>query len=142
MRSVRPVLAAVLVTALLGGTGCYTGHAITRDKLQTLSNDVEPGIVDVEADDGEVIPVGSDTTVVVTDNDGLRHRLRPFTFKVSQTQLVAPEQDLILGLDTIDVVEVRQISTVATLGMVGVGVATVGAVAASVVLTAGDDSFE
>jgi len=137
-----PILALFLCVSLAAGTGCYTGHAISMDKLREVSNDVERGVVEIESEEGTTLPVGPDTVLVVTDNDGLRHPLQPFTYKVSSTQLVAPEQDLILGLSTIEGVEIRKLSAVATIGLVAIGLATVGTMAVLVFATAGDSSFQ
>ncbi len=136
------VLAVLLCSALVVGTGCYTGHAISLDKLREVSNEVERGTVEMETDEGETVPVTPETMLVVTDNDGLRHPLLPFSFQVSNTQLVAPEQDLILGLSTIEGIEVRRVSTIATVGLVAIGLVAAGSMAATVLLTAGDESFE
>ena len=136
------VLALLLAATLATGTGCYTGHAVALDKLREVTADVERGIVEIETEDGETLAVGPETVLVVVDNDGLRHPIQPFTYKVSSTQLVAPEQDLILGLSTIEQVEVRMLSTAATVGLVAIGLATAGTMGVLVFTTAGDESFE
>ena len=139
-------LLTVLAIATLGvmtSTGCYTGHGIDRQKLLQLSNASEASdVTSIEDEDGDTIPVTTETIVVVTDNDGLQHPIQAFTYQVSSTQLVAPEADLILGLSSIEKVEVRQLSTLATLGLVGVGIATVATAGVAAIATAGDSSFD
>lgn len=138
--------AAMILISMMGvmtATGCYTGHAVTKQKLIELSNAQDASQVSsVENEDGEAVPVTPETMVVVYDNDGLQHPIQVFTFQVSSTQLVAPEVDLILGLASIERVEVRQLSTMATLGLVGVGIATAATAGVAAIATAGDGSFD
>lgn len=136
-------LAAILAVTALTVSGCYTGHGIDRQKLLQLSNASEASdITSIEDEDGDTVPVTTETIVVVTDDDGLEHPIQAFTYQVSSTQLVAPEADLILGLSSIERVEVRQLSTLATLGLVGIGIATVATAGVAAISTAGDSSFD
>ena len=119
-------------------TGCYTYHSIAASNLASLSDKAERGTVEVENEDGDQIVVQPESAIDVFDNDGLRHRIRPFAFTVTGSQLIDSEQDLVLGLDMIESVQVLELSTVGTLGLVGVGLAGLGTMAGIVVLTAED----
>ncbi len=142
LRSLATLLAITALVAVCA-TGCYTGHGIDRQKLLQLSNASEASeVTSVEDEDGETLPVTTDTIVVVTDNAGLQHPIQAFTYQVSSTQLVAPEADLILGLASIERIEVRKLSTLATLGLIGVGVATAATAGVAAIATAGDSSFD
>lgn len=139
----RTALALAGVASALSVAGCYTGHALSRDRLAELSIAQDPAQVrSIETDDKERIPVTNETVIVVTDDDGLQHPLQAFTFQVSSTQLVAPEQDLILSLQNIEGVQVRRISTLATLGLIGIGIGTAATAGVIAIATAGDQSFD
>ncbi len=135
-------MTAALCLACAAAAGCYTGHAVDRQVLVQMSvASTADAVTSVQDQEGATVPVTANSVVMVTDNDGLRHALQAFSFEVSQTQLVAPDADMILGLSTIERIEVRQLSTASTLGLVGVVVASAATAAGLLVATAGDNSM-
>ena len=142
MTNTLHAVATSLLLAALAGPACYTGHAIDRAGLAQLAANADgERVTAVQDAHGASILVDEQTVLVVSDDDGLEHPVRAFSYEVSATQLVAPEADLILGLDSIASIEVRDLSTLATLGLVGAGLATAATMGVVVVATAGDDSM-
>jgi len=129
-----PLLSVFLLQA------CYSGHAIQRDQLTAVQSSVKERAVEVQTVEGKKLTVTESTPIEVTDQDGLSYRLQPFTFKVTKTQLVAPEQDLVLPLGFIERIEVRKLSTLGTVGLVGVGAAASAVIVIGIAATAGEDT--
>lgn len=140
MRTPKLTWLAIPLLSLFWLQACYSGYAIQRDQLNAVQSGVKERSVEVESIDGEKLMVTEGTSIDVTDQDGLSYRLQPFNFKVTQTQLVAPEQDLVLPLGFIDRIEVRKLSTLGTVGLVGVGVAASAAIVVGIAATAGEDT--
>lgn len=130
----------LLPTLLLAAAGCYSGHAIKKADLSKIHSGASEKVVKLKALEGEDLVVAEDTGVEVIDVDGLSYRLQPFTFKVTTTQLVAPEQDLVLPLGTIDRVEVRQLNTLGTVALFSAGVVAGAAIVVGIALSAGEDT--
>lgn len=120
--------------------GCYSGYAIKREDLAKLQSGTKERAVKLEAEDGEELVIVEGTGIEVTDQDGLSYRLQPFGFKVTSTQIVAPEQDLVLPLGFVDRVEVQKLNTWGTVGLFGLSVAAAAGMVVGIVATAGEDT--
>ncbi len=89
------------------------------------------------------VPVSTANSLKVMTNDGVEHRVTPFNFIMSDTQLVSPEYDLLLGLNDVSSAEVKRFSrwkTVATIA--GVSIVTIGTFAAIALLAPEDTGFQ
>jgi len=140
LRTSNLLLLLLPLLLTLGLQACYSGYAIQRDDLTKLQSGGTEKVVTVRSQSGEDLQVAEGTGVEIFDHDGLTYRLAPFTFKVTSTQLVAPEQDLVLPLGFIERIEVRKLNTWGTIGLFGLGVLAAGGVVVGVVATAGEDT--
>ncbi len=138
MRNVALVLVALF--AFMTIQGCYSGYAIKKDELAKLQSGVEERKVSLTSVDGEPLTVTEGTGLEVIDQDGLTYPLQPFNFKVTATQIVAPEQDLVLPLGFVDRVEVRKLNPMGTVLLITAGAASATAIVVGIVATAGEDT--
>jgi hypothetical protein len=132
------VLPLFLLSVL--GVGCYKGYAIKPDELGKVQSGSESRSVKVVSSETDDLEVTDGTTIQITDRDGLTYPLQPFNFKLTATQLVAPEQDLVLPIGTIDRVEVRKLNTLGTVGLFALGVAAAAGIVIGIAATAGEDT--
>jgi hypothetical protein len=143
-RALRISNVAFLVLPLfvlsLGSTGCYKGYAIKQDELGKVQSGAESRTVKLSSEEGEELEVSDGTGIQITDRDGLTYPLQPFGFKLTATQLVAPEQDLVLPIGTIDRIEVRKLNTLGTVGLFGLGVLAATGIVIGIAATAGEDT--
>lgn len=131
----------LLPTLLLALTqGCYSGYAVKPDDLAKIQSGAESHAVKLATVDGDEVEVTEGTALEVVDRDGLTYRLQPYSFKMTASQLVAPEQDLVLPLGTIDRAEVRKLNALGTVGLFAVGVAAAASIVVGIVATAGEDT--
>lgn len=128
----------LVVFALL--QGCYSGYAVKSEDLSKIQSGVEDRAAVLATVGGGEVIVTEGTAIQVVDHDGLSYKLQPYTFKTTASQLVAPEQDLVLPLGTIDRVEVRKLNALGTVGLFALGVAAGAAIVIGIVATAGEDT--
>lgn len=89
------------------------------------------------------VPVSTANTVKVVTTDNVEHRVTPFNFIMSDTQLVSPEYDLLLGLNDVSGAEVKEFSTGKTVAMVaGVSLVSIGTFIAIALLAPEDTGFQ
>lgn len=89
------------------------------------------------------VPVSTANSLKVVTSDDVEHRVTPFNFIMSDTQIVSPEYDLLLGLNDVSSAEVKRFSTWKTVATIaGVTLATVGTFAAIAVLADDDPGFQ
>jgi hypothetical protein len=65
------------------------------------------------------VPVSTANALYVVTNGGGLHRVTPFNFVMSDTQLVSPEYDLLLSLNEVEGAQVKQFSAWKTFGTIG-----------------------
>ena len=75
----------------------------------------------------------------VITNDGQYHRVTPFNFAMTDTQLVSPDYDLLLSIGEVDGAEVQTFSGWKTGLFIGGSVAAAAAIFAVISLTAGEE---
>ena len=89
------------------------------------------------------VPVSTANSLKVVGTDGEEYRVTPFNFIMSDSQLVSPEYDLLLGLNDVSSAEVKRFSTWKTVATIaGVTLATVGIFASIAVLAEDDPGFQ
>ena len=89
------------------------------------------------------VPVSTANALRVVTIDNQTHRVTPFNFIMSDSQLVSPEYDLLLSLDQVTGAKVKRFSTGKTVAtIVGVTLLTVGTFAAIAVLAPDDPGFQ
>ncbi len=128
---------AVIGTVLIVSSGCYSRHTITTDELEKLESGQIAERVEVEADDG-VVTVRATTPIQVLTADG-GHNISPFNFSLSDTQLVAPDYDLLLPRDAVEGARVSEFAKGKTIGLIVGAVLIAGGGFAAVSILAGSD---
>ncbi|MBA2661793.1 MAG: hypothetical protein H0U74_05825 [Bradymonadaceae bacterium] len=104
---------------------------------QTSSADVP------RADGCTAVPVSTANPVTVRTSDGGAHRVTPFNFVMSESQLVSPEYDLLLSMSVVEGADVKQFSTWKTVATItGVSVLTIGTFIGISLLAPEGDGFK
>lgn len=79
------------------------------------------------ADGCTTVPVSTANALNVRTTDGGRHRVTPFNFVMSDSQLVSPEYDLLLPMNEVSGADVKQFSTWKTVATIsGVSLIAIG----------------
>lgn len=118
-------LVAVCALLSLANLACYNYYTISKDELDRLESGQESEAVVVTSVDGEQVEISPETPLDVQVADGTLYRVTPYNFTLTDTQLVAPDYDLLLGADAVVGAEVQEISYGKTFGLVGGIVAAV-----------------
>lgn len=112
-----------LITAVLLGcfcaTACYNSFTINNDELKKLQAGNDAEYIQIAAESGETIEVSGGNPLTVITSDTSEYHITPFNFILSETQLVAPDYDLLLASDQLVNAEVKEISYGKTFGLVG-----------------------
>lgn len=171
MKRRKMQMVALLAVASLTQAACYNTYFIDKSELEKLESDVEQREVvtvfadctldatageasgdegakdDVEEQDAArrgcvSVPVSTANPVTVMTG-GDEHRVTPFNFMMSQTQLVSPEYDLLLSLSQVEGAEVQQFSTWKTTAtIVGVSALAIGSFVGISLLAPEGSGFE
>src|SRR5690554_1195195 len=79
------------------------------------------------ADGCTTVPVSTANALNVRTTDGALHRVTPFNFVMSESQLVSPEYDLLLPMNEVSGADVKQFSTWKTVATIsGVSLVAIG----------------
>lgn len=125
-------ITAAIVLIAFATVGCYNTYRIPRTELAKLQSS-ETGQEVVRDLEGKEILVKDDTRLYVRSKGGKRYPITPFNFRLTESQLVAPDRDYILDLNSLEEQgEVDHVSTWKTATLIGVGAA---ALAGLIVLT-------
>lgn len=119
----RLVGAAILLS--FAHLACYNTYTIPRQELDRLESGQEREDVEVQSVDGEIVEISPETPLEVQTTTGETHRVTPYNFLLSESQLVAPDYDLLLQADAVASADIREISYGKTFGLVGGIVAAV-----------------
>lgn len=115
-------LITLFVFAAAASSACYNTHTISKTELAKLSSGQEQFKVTVVDNDGEEFDISAETPLEVQTTDGSSYRITPFNFLMSDTQLVAPDYDLLLPANAVsetNAAEVRDFSYGKTFGLIG-----------------------
>jgi archaellin len=124
---VRKLLSTLLVVGLTQA-GCYNTYNVSLDEMAKAQEGGASATVEITPEVGEPIIISENTKLGVTTTDGEYYAVSPFNFTLTRAQLVAPDEDLLLGRSEIETGNVRQISgSKTTMLVVGGVVALVGA---------------
>ncbi|MBN1947257.1 MAG: hypothetical protein JW797_16425 [Bradymonadales bacterium] len=139
----KRLLATLCVTSLFN-LGCFTSYRISLGELEKLQTGYEAERVPVVIDHcgegqatGEPVQVASSETdfetaatgcpvvyvtptspISVVTTGGRSHRITPFNFVISETQLVSPDYDLLLPRSDLAEAEVDMFSTGKTVALI------------------------
>lgn len=127
---------SALVLPLVLQLGCYNTYNVTLEELAKATEGGVNNAVKMDTAQGEPVVVSENTKIGVTDKNGVYHAVSPFNFTLSSRQLVAPDEDLLLGVDEIETGNVKLVSGTKTALLVGLGVLVLGAAGTAIVVTA------
>ena len=139
-----PKLWTGLLVGALAMSGCYTHQRIAVEELEKLT--AAPGrppevvVKGVECGDCQV-QVEATSPLVLTTRDGVAHRMTPFYFHMSDTQLVSPDYGVLVNRADLQRAEVRQLSTGGTLALVGLIAGVALGTFVAIQATAGEESL-
>ncbi|MCB9545191.1 MAG: hypothetical protein H6706_04775 [Myxococcales bacterium] len=126
--SLQKLTRVLLALPLVAQVGCYNTYNVTLEELSKAQEGGINSVVKMATAEGEEVVVTKNTKVGVTDTGGSYHAVSPFNFTLTSRQLVAPDEDLLLGLDEIQTGNVKLVSgSRTTLLVVGGVAALVGA---------------
>jgi hypothetical protein len=133
-------LVAGLLAVAAVQTACYNRYRISTDELTKLDSAHISKEVVVTDSTGQSVTVGSTTPIRVLTQSGETYSVTPFNFALTDSQLVAPDYDLLLARSNVREAEVAQFAAGKTWGLVAGGIAA--AVGSFVLITvvAGSDS--
>lgn len=130
---------APLALVAFGQLACYNAYTISTSELEKLQSGNIAEYVVVESDEGPV-SVRATTPIAVETTDGQRYNVTPFNFSLSESQLVAPDYDLLLARDSVSGARVSEFSKGKTIGLVlGAVAAAAGSFVAITVLAGSDE---
>ena len=104
-------------------TGCYNVHTVSLDELAKAQDGGSTGVVSMKTSSGKDIAVSENTRLGVIETSGKYTPIVPFNYTWGGSQLIAPDQDVMLKKNEIKGVQVKEISTGKTSALVGTAVA-------------------
>lgn len=115
---VRPLSALVSLIAAMQ-FGCYNTYTVSMDELKKVQESDGASFKSIETESGRQVTVTENSRVGVTTVDGVYHPISPFNFTLSELQLVAPDEDLLLARPQIDQANIKLIDPTMTAVLVG-----------------------
>ncbi len=119
----RLISAVTVFCFLVLQTGCYNVHTVSLDELAKAQDGGSSGVVSMKTSDGKTIAVSENTRLGVVETNGQYTAIVPFNYTWGGSQLIAPDQDVMLKKAEIKEVQVKEISTGKTSALVGTAVA-------------------
>ena len=104
-------------------TGCYNVHTVSLDELAKAQDGGSTGVVSMKTSTGKDIAVSENTRLGVIETNGKYTPIVPFNYTWGGSQLIAPDQDVMLKKNEIKEVQVKEISTGKTSALVGTAAA-------------------
>jgi hypothetical protein len=134
----RKSIALTLVT-LLFQLGCYNTYNISLDELGKAQEGGSNAAVKVKTEAGHELIVTENTKIGVTSKQGQYFAISPFNFTMTRGQIIAPDEDLLIGKQNIQTGNVKQVSGTKTALIVLAGLGAVVGGALYVILNAEED---
>ncbi len=129
----RKLLAIVTATSMVA---CYNTYNISLDEMAKAQEGGVASAVEVKTDSGELVVISENSKMGVTSKSGDYFAVSPFNFTLTRGQLIAPDEDLLIGRSNIATGNIKQVSGGKTVAIVLAGLAAVAGGAAFVLLTA------
>ena len=123
MKSTRIIGFITATCFFLLQTGCYNIHTVSLDELAKAQDGGSSGVVSMKTTEGKEIAVSENTRLGVVETSGKYTPIVPFNYTWGGSQLIAPDQDVMLKKSEIKEVQVKEISTGKTSALVGSAVA-------------------
>ena len=89
--------------------------------------------------DGERVAVSKNTKIGVINKDGTLEPISPFNFTLGSQQLIAPDEDLLIGRSQIESGYVKQVSLTKTMLLVAAGLGAIVGGGLYIMLTAEEE---
>ena len=134
----KVVVSAILVVCMFSTFGCYNTYYVSRQEFSKLQNSTIRQTT-LNTLENQKILVTWNTRVYARSKGGKRYQVTPFNFKLTDSQLVASDRDLLLEIHGLQSYEVDHFSTWKTVGWVALGLALAAGAIVGVVFTAGKD---
>ena len=129
----RKLLAIVAATSMVA---CYNTYNISLDEMAKAQEGGVASAIEVKTDSGELVVISENSKMGVTSKAGEYYAVSPFNFTLTRGQLIAPDEDLLIGRSNIETGNIKQASLGKTAVIVLAGIAAVAGGAAFVLLTA------
>ena len=123
-----PILMSLMMAFQIG---CYNTYTVSMDELKTIQESDGATFKSIKLSDESEVTVTENSRIGVVDVDGAYYPISPFNFTISDLQLVAPDEDLLLSRKQIDHANIKLIDPTMTSVLVG---GTVVALIASVLV--------
>lgn len=111
--------------------GCYNTYTVSMDELKTIQESDGATFKSIKLSDDREVTVTENSRIGIVDIEGEYYPISPFNFTISDLQLVAPDEDLLLSRKQIDHANIKLIDPTMTTILVG---GTVLALVASVLV--------
>ena len=130
--------AFITLAAFLLFSGCYNTYSLQQEEFSKLQRADESGNSTVSSKAGKELTVTRDSSLFVRSEGGRRYPITPFNFKVTNSQLVAPDRDHILMLDQVKSYEVDIPSANKTIALIAGGALAATGLVVGLFLTQGE----
>jgi hypothetical protein len=135
--SIRP-LPLFMSFMMLFQFGCYNTYTVSMDQLKNIQESDGETFKVIETAEGQEVTVTENSRVGVIDKEGVYYPISPFNFTISELQLVAPDEDLLLPRPAIEEANIKLIDPTMTSVLVGGVLVAIIGIAVGVVLTPSD----
>lgn len=132
--SLRPL--PILMSLMMAfQVGCYNTYTVNMDELKTIQESEGATFKSIKISDEQEVTVTENSRIGIVDTEGEYYPISPFNFTISDLQLVAPDEDLLLSRKQIDHANIKLIDPTMTGVLVGGTVVALVAAVLVVVLT-------
>jgi hypothetical protein len=115
---VSPLSALVSLIAA-AQLGCYNTYTVSMEELKKVQESDGATFKSIETEGGRQVAITENSRVGVTTTDGAYYPISPFNFTLSELQLVAPDEDLLLARPQIQQASIKLIDPTMTTALVG-----------------------
>ena len=123
------ILTALICIISMLQVGCYNTYRIELNELKSIQESDGASFKKIKTAKGQEITITENSRVGVIDQNKKYHAISPFNFTLSDLQLVAPDDDLLLARPQIKSANIKQINPtrttiliLSTLAIIGGGV--------------------
>ena len=120
------ILTALLCIISVLQVGCYNTYRIELKELKNIQESDGASFKAIKTAKGQSITVTENSRVGVVDQNKKYYAISPFNFTLSDLQLVAPDEDLILSRGQIKSANVKQINPTKTTMLILGALAVIG----------------
>ena len=125
--NMRP-LPILMILTLIFQTGCYNTYSVSMDEFKKIQEADGAEFKLIKTEDGQEITITENSRVGVSDINGKYYSISPFNFTINNTQLVSPDEDLLLPTKAIEDANVKLVDPTNTALLIGsVAVVLIGA---------------